>query len=237
MRLLEVKGIDTYYGLSHILFDLSLDVYEGETVCLLGRNGVGKTTTFRSIMGLTPPRSGNIKLYEKEIRGKQPFEIARLGVGLVPEDRLIFPDLTVRENLEIAIKKGQKTKQAEGWTIEKIHRLFPILESREKQWGGTLSGGEQQMLTIARTLMGNPRLLLLDEPSEGLAPMVTQVIEEQILALKKEGLTILLSEQNSSFALNVSDRAYILEKGQVSWQGSVADLREKPEIMVTYLGV
>ncbi len=237
MRLLEVKGINTYYGLSHILFDLSLKVYEGETVCLLGRNGVGKTTTLRSIMGLTPPRSGNIKLDGNEIRGKQPFEIARLGVGLVPEDRLIFPDLTVRENLEIAIQKGQKTKQTRGWTIEKIHRLFPILESREKQWGGTLSGGEQQMLTIARTLMGNPRLLLLDEPSEGLSPLVTQAIEEQILTLKKEGLTIMLSEQNSNFALSVSDRAYILEKGQVSWQGPVPELREKPEIMMTYLGV
>jgi len=237
VMLLEVKGINTYYGLSHILFDLSLEVYEGETVCLLGRNGVGKTTTLRSIMGLTPPRSGNIKLYGNEIRGKQPFEIARLGVGLVPEDRLIFPDLTVRENLELAVKKGQKSKQSRGWTIEKIHRLFPVLESRDKQWGGTLSGGEQQMLTIARTLMGNPRLLLLDEPSEGLAPMVTQVIEEQILALKKEGLTILLSEQNSNFALSVSDRAYILEKGQVGWQGPIPELREKPEIMMTYLGV
>jgi branched-chain amino acid transport system ATP-binding protein len=234
---LEVKAINTYYGLSHILFDLSLEVFEGETVCLLGRNGVGKTTTFRSIMGLTPSRSGSIKFFGQEIKGKQPFEIARLGVGLVPEDRLIFPDLTVHENLEIAVKKGQKRKKAGDWTIEKIQRLFPILESRDKQWGGTLSGGEQQMLTIARTLMGNPRLLLLDEPSEGLAPMVSQAIEEQILTLKKEGQTILLSEQNSNFALNVSDRAYILEKGQVGWQGPIDKLREKPEIMMTYLGV
>jgi len=235
--LLEVKEINTFYGLSHILFDISLEVHEGETVCLLGRNGVGKTTTFRSIMGLTPPRSGSIKLFREEIRGKQPFEIARLGVGLVPEDRIIFPDLTVRENLEIAVKKNQKVKQGEGWTIEKIHRLFPILQTRDKQWGGTLSGGEQQMLTIARTLMGNPRLLLLDEPSEGLAPLVTAAIEEQILALKKEGQTILLSEQNSIFALNVSDRAYILEKGHVNWQGRISELKEKPEIMTTYLGI
>lgn len=237
MILLEVKEINTFYGLSHILFDISLEVHEGETVCLLGRNGVGKTTTFRSIMGLTPPRSGSIKLFREEIRGKQPFEIARLGVGLVPEDRIIFPDLTVRENLEIAVKKNQKVKQGEGWTIEKIHRLFPILQTRDKQWGGTLSGGEQQMLTIARTLMGNPRLLLLDEPSEGLAPLVTAAIEEQILALKKEGQTILLSEQNSIFALNVSDRAYILEKGHVNWQGRISELKEKPEIMTTYLGI
>lgn len=237
MRLLELKEINTYYELSHILFDLSMEVEEGETVCLLGRNGVGKTTTFRSIMGLTPPRSGSIKLLGNEIKGKQPFEIARLGVGLVPEERIIFPDLTVNENLKIAVKKGRMKEPNSGWTIEKVHRLFPILKSRDKQWGGTLSGGEQQMLTIARTLMGNPRLLLLDEPSEGLSPLVVQTIEEQILALKKEGQTILLSEQNSILALEVSDRAYILEKGQVCWQGQVSELKEKPEIMMRYLGI
>ena len=235
--LLEVKEINTFYDLSHILFNVSLEIDKGETVCLLGRNGVGKTTIFRSIMGLTPPRSGSIKLHGNEITGKKPYEIARLGVGLVPEDREIFPDLTVRENLEIACKKRTKENQQEDWTIEKVHRLFPILEDRDNQWGGTLSGGEQQMLTIARTLMGNPTLLLLDEPSEGLAPMVTKMIEEQIIVLKKEGFTILLSEQNSSFALNVSDRAYILEKGHVLWQGQVAELKQRPDIMKTYLGV
>jgi branched-chain amino acid transport system ATP-binding protein len=235
--LLEVKEINTFYDLSHILFNVSLEVDKGETVCLLGRNGVGKTTIFRSIMGLTSPRSGSIKLRGNEITGKKPYEIARLGVGLVPEDREIFPDLTVRENLEIACKKGTKENQQEDWTIEKVRRLFPVLEDRDNQWGGTLSGGEQQMLTIARTLMGNPTLLLLDEPSEGLAPMITKAIEEQILLLKKEGLTILLSEQNSSFALRVSDRAYILEKGHILWQGKTSELREKPEIMMTYLGV
>jgi branched-chain amino acid transport system ATP-binding protein len=235
--LLEVKEINTFYDLSHILFNVSLEIDKGETVCLLGRNGVGKTTIFRSIMGLTPPRSGSIKLRGNEITGKKPYEIARLGVGLVPEDREIFPDLTVLENLEIACKKGTKENQQEDWTIEKVHRLFPILEDRDNQWGGTLSGGEQQMLTIARTLMGNPTLLLLDEPSEGLAPMVTKMIEEQIMVLKKEGFTILLSEQNSSFALNVSDRAYILEKGHVLWQGQVAELKQRPDIMKTYLGV
>jgi len=235
--LLEVKEINTFYDLSHILFNVSLEIDKGETVCLLGRNGVGKTTIFRSIMGLTPPRSGSIKLHGNEITGKKPYEIARLGVGLVPEDREIFPDLTVRENLEIACKKRTKENQQEDWTIEKVHRLFPILEDRDNQWGGTLSGGEQQMLTIARTLMGNPTLLLLDEPSEGLAPMVTKMIEEQIIVLKKEGFTILLSEQNSSFALNVSDRAYILEKGHVLWQGQVVELKQRPDIMKTYLGV
>ncbi len=237
MILLEVKEINTFYDLSHILFNVSLTINKGETVCLLGRNGVGKTTIFRSIMGLTPPRSGSIKLHGNEIKGKKPYEIARLGVGLVPEDREIFPDLTVRENLEIASKKGTKENQAEDWTLDKVHRLFPILKDRDNQWGGTLSGGEQQMLTIARTLMGNPSLLLLDEPSEGLAPMITKAIEEQILLLKKEGLTILLSEQNSSFALRISDRAYILEKGHILWQGKSSELREKPEIMMTYLGV
>jgi branched-chain amino acid transport system ATP-binding protein len=234
---LEVKEINTFYGLSHILFNVSLAVDERETVCLLGRNGVGKTTTFRSIMGLTPPSSGSIKFLGEEIRGKQPFQIYRLGVGLVPEDRIIFPDLTVRENLEIAVKKVPEGERIGGWTIEKVHQLFPVLKARDEQWGGTLSGGEQQMLTIARTLMGNPRLLLLDEPSEGLAPLVVRAIGEQTLALKREGMTILLSEQNSSFALKVSDRAYILEKGHVTWQGPVAELKSKPEIMKNYLGI
>ena len=234
---LEVKEINTFYGLSHILFGVSLAVRAEETVCLLGRNGVGKTTTFRSIMGLTPPRSGSVKFMGGEISGKQPFQIYRAGVGLVPEDRVIFPDLTVRENLEIAVKKSASGKKAEGWTVEKVHQLFPVLKARDGQWGGTLSGGEQQMLTIARTLMGNPRLLLLDEPSEGLAPLVVRAIGEQILVLRKEGMTILLSEQNSSFALKVSDRAYILEKGHVTWQGDIAELKSKPEIMKNYLGI
>jgi branched-chain amino acid transport system ATP-binding protein len=232
--LLNVEEIHTFYGIIHILFGISLNVEEGETVTLLGRNGVGKTTTFRSIMGLTPPKTGRVTFGGAAIKGKQPFEIARLGMGFVPEDRLIFPDLTVRENLEIGVRKG---KQQGSWTLERVYRLFPVLEYRAKQWGGTLSGGEQQMLTIARTLMGNPRLLLLDEPSEGLAPLVTRSICEQILILKKEGLTILLSEQNSPFAFEVSDRAYILEKGQVSWHGRISELKEQPEIMKTYLGV
>lgn len=234
---LAVKEINTFYDLSHILFGVSLEVMQSETVCLLGRNGVGKTTTLRSIMGLTPPRSGSIKFMGEEIKGKQPFAIYRLGIGLVPEDRIIFPDLTVHENLEIAIKKGKRREPMERWTMEKVHRLFPILKARDRQWGGTLSGGEQQMLTIARTLMGNPRLLLLDEPSEGLAPLVVKAIEEQILLLKKEGMTILLSEQNSNFALKVSDRGYILEKGLVAWQGDVSELRGNPGIMKNYLGL
>ncbi len=235
--LLEVKDINTYYDLSHILFNVSLSVDEGETVCLLGRNGVGKTTTFRSIMGLTRPQNGSIKFLGQEITGKAPFRIARLGVGFVPEDREIFSDLTVRENLDIAVKSSPKGREGISWNIDKVHSLFPVLQARSGQWGGTLSGGEQQMLTIARTLMGNPLLLLLDEPSEGLAPKVTQTIEEQIMALKKQGMTILLSEQNSSFALNVSDRAYILEKGHVLWHGLVEELKNRPDIMKTHLGI
>jgi branched-chain amino acid transport system ATP-binding protein len=185
---------------------------EGDLACILGRNGVGKTTTLRSIIGLTPPQKGSIRFLGVEIKGKKPYEIARLGMGFVPEDRVIFPDLTVRENLEIAVKKGQGSLI---WTPEKAFQLFPILGERANQKGGTLSGGEQQMLTIARTLMGNPRLLLLDEPSEGLAPRIVRSVYEQINLLKKQGMPILLSEQNSSFAMMFSDRVYILEKGHV----------------------
>jgi len=232
--LLEVSEINTYYGLSHILFGVSLEIEEGETVCILGRNGVGKTTTLRSIMGLTPPRSGSIKFRKEDIKGKQPFEIAKRGIGFVPEDRIIFPDLTVRENLEIAAKSGEN---GERWTLDKVFNLFPVLKERQNQEGGTLSGGEQQMLTIARTMMGNPRLLLLDEPSEGLAPILVRTIEEQINLLRNEGMTILLSEQNLNMAMKVADRAYILEKGAICWRGNSSELEEEPEILKKYLGL
>lgn len=233
MMLLEVKGINTFYSISHILFDVSMEIDKGEVACIIGRNGVGKTTMLRSIMGLTTPRSGSILFAGVEIRGKQPFEIARLGIGFVPEDRIIFPDLTVKENLGIA----SKGKDKGPWTFERVYKMFPILEKRQAQMGGTLSGGEQQMLTIARTLKGNPRLLLLDEPSEGLSPLVIKELENQVRNLKKEGMPILLSEQNSSFTLKLSDRAYILEKGELRWKGDVRELKEKPEILKTYLGV
>jgi len=231
--LLELRDINTFYGISHILFDVSLEVDHGEVVCILGRNGVGKTTTLRSIIGLTPPRSGSALFDEQEIVGKQPFEIARRGIGFVPEDRLIFPDLTVRENLEMAVRKKNQGR----WNLARVFEMFPILKDRESQMGGTLSGGEQQMLTIARTLMGNPRLLMLDEPSEGLAPMIVKELTAQIQSLKTEGMPILLSEQNAGFTLGLSDRAYILEKGHVRWAGGVDELKEKPDIMKTYLGV
>ena len=232
--LLRVEGIDTYYETTHILFGVTLEINQGETVCVLGRNGVGKTTLMRSIIGLTPPRKGTISFQGNKINGKQPFQIARLGVGFVPENRDIFPNLTVEENLGIATIKR---KDEGAWSLDTVYALFPLLKQRRKQWGGTLSGGEQQMLTIARTLMGNPVLLLLDEPSEGLAPLVVEMIKEQILRIQQEGMTILLSEQNSATALEVSQRAYILEKGQVSWQGRTSELSDNPQIMEKYLGV
>jgi len=233
MMLLEVKEINTFYGISHILFNISMEINEGEVVCILGRNGVGKTTTLRTIMGLTPSSSGSILFGGLDIRGKQPFEIARMGIGFVPEDRIIFPDLTVKENLEMGIKRKGKGH----WPLDKVYKMFPILKQREAQMGSTLSGGEQQMLTIARTLMGNPRFLMLDEPSEGLAPLIVKELENRVRRLKTDGMTILLSEQNSNFTMRLSDRAYILEKGHVRWNGEVTELKENPDILKTYLGV
>lgn len=230
--MLEVDNIQTYYESTHILFGVTLKVDRGETVCVLGRNGMGKTTLLRSIIGLTPPRRGTIRFQGDKINGKQPFRIARLGVGFVPEDRDIFPDLTVRENLDIAAIRRNGTTD---WGLDKVYDLFPILKARDRQWGGTLSGGEQQMLTIARTLMGNPTLLLLDEPSEGLAPLVVEAIKDQIVRIQQEGVTIVLSEQNSAAALEVSQRAYILENGQVGWQGRTSELAANPQIMEKYL--
>ena len=233
MMLLEVTEINTFYGISHILFNISMEINEGEVVCILGRNGVGKTTTLRAIMGLTPSSSGSILFEGFEIRGKQPFEIARMGIGFVPEDRIIFPDLTVKENLEMGIKRKGKGHGP----LDQIYKMFPILKQREAQMGSTLSGGEQQMLTIARTLMGNPQLLILDEPSEGLAPLIVKELENRVRRLKTDGMTILLSEQNSNFTMRLSDRAYILEKGHVRWNGEITKLKENPDILKTYLGV
>ncbi len=231
--LLQVKDMNTFYGISHILFNVSVAIQRGEVVCILGRNGVGKTTLLRSIMGLAPAKSGAILFDGLDIRRKQPFEIARLGIGFVPEDRVIFPALTVKENLEMGLKKDRKGP----WTFERVYDMFPILDKRQTQMGGTLSGGEQQMLTIARTLMGNPQLLLLDEPSEGLSPLIVKELEGYVHRLKTEEMPILLSEQNSAFTLKLSDRAYILEKGEVRWEGGITTLKEEPEILRTYLGV
>jgi len=233
--ILEVNNIYTAYGLSQILFGVSLNVQKEEVISLLGRNGVGKTTTLRSIMGLTPPKSGSIRWRDEEIAGKTPHQIAKLGIGFVPEDRRIFADLTVWENLDVAIKPSLSRKNA--WTLERVFELFPALQPIQTRRGGFLSGGEQQMLTIARTLMGNPDLLLLDEPSEGLAPIVVQQLGEQIKRLRKEGMTILLCEQNARFSLELSDRLYILEKGSVKYEGTVQDFRKDEKIGRAYLAV
>lgn len=234
MNILEVDKINTFYGLSHILFNVSLEIEKGETVCLLGRNGVGKSTTLKSIMGLTPTRSGCIKFAGQEITDLKTHRIAHLGVGYVPEDRIIFPDLTVQENLEMGIKPGNKVGD---WTIDRVYQIFPILKERKRQYGGTLSGGEQQMLTIARTLMGNPMLLLLDEPSEGLGPLIIREVYKQVNLLRESGITILLCEQKCDFGLTMANFAYILEKGHICWDGSCRELKEKPDIIKQYLGV
>jgi branched-chain amino acid transport system ATP-binding protein len=236
MALLEVSHIDAYYVDSHILFDLSLTVEAGEVVCLLGRNGAGKTTTVRSIAGLTPPRGGAITLRGRDIVGLPPFRIARLGIGFVPEDRRVFPNLTVHENLEVA-RRTWGNGSASPWTEERVFDLFPVLRDRRRQAGGTLSGGEQQMLTIARTLMGNPEILLLDEPSEGLAPIVVETLREQLGRLKASGLTMVLAEQNVRFVSGLGDRVYILEKGMARYQAPMASFLADDEVRQTYLAV
>jgi branched-chain amino acid transport system ATP-binding protein len=234
--ILGVDDIYTSYGLSQILFGVSLHVDAGECVSLLGRNGVGKSTTLRSIMGLTAPARGTVTYNGRDITGRAAYQVAQLGVGFVPEDRRIFPDLSVRENLEVA-RKRSVSGRAREWTVERVYDLFHVLAKLDDRKGGYLSGGEQQMLTIGRTLMGNPDLLLLDEPSEGLAPLVVRDLGAQIRRLKEEGITILLCEQNARFAIALSDRAYILEKGQVRFSGTIADLQANNEIRRQYLGL
>jgi branched-chain amino acid transport system ATP-binding protein len=233
MLSLEVENIHTWYGTSHILFDVSLEVNEGESVCLLGRNGAGKTTTLKTIMGLAQGRGGAIRFNGEPLLGREPYQIAKLGVGFVPDERLIFPDLTVRENLEIAIKKGRGN--AAPWTVERVYELFPVIAPLDRRIGGYLSGGEQQMLTMGRTLMGNPSLLLLDEPVEGVAPVVVQELTRQIKNLKGMGLTILFAEQNMHFAAEVSDRAYVIEKGRIRFHGSMQELAANAEVKSKYL--
>jgi len=219
---LAVEDVYTSYGLSQVLFGVSLHVAPGECVCLLGRNGVGKTTTMRSIMGLTAPRRGRVAWKGRDITGWAPWDVAQAGIGFVPEDRRIFADLTVWENLDVA-SRGGKTGR---FTVERVFELFPKLRELVDRQGGFLSGGEQQMLTIARTLMGNPDLLLLDEPSEGLAPLVVEHLLEQVLQLKRNGLTIMLAEQGVEFSLALADRVYVLEKGAVRFSGPASQLRE-----------
>jgi branched-chain amino acid transport system ATP-binding protein len=222
-NLLEVENIHTAYGSSRVLFGVSLDIKPGECVCLLGRNGVGKTTTMRSIMGLTPPSQGKVRFKGQDITGKPPHVLARAGIGYVPEDRRIFAELSVWENLDVAERSARRPGP---WNLEAVYGLFPKLRELRDRQGGVLSGGEQQMLTIARTLMGNPELLLLDEPSEGLAPVIVENMLVQIQRLKKEGLTILLAEQGLDFSLALADRVYVLQKGEVQFTGPSQKLRD-----------
>ena len=225
--MLEVEGIHTFYGLSHILFDVSLKVDIGQVVCLLGRNGAGKTTTLKSIMGLSPPAEGRIWFNQEDITGTAPFRLARKGIGYVPDDRRIFADLTVGENLEIAARKGPVGGE---WDKEKVYELFPALKDLDGRGGGLLSGGEQKMLAIARALMTNPQFLLLDEPTEGLAPVLVTSLGERIKKLKEVGLTVLLAEQNIKFTLGLSDYGYIIDNGRIKYEGTVAELTDNEEV-------
>ena len=232
---LTVEAIHTAYGLSQVLFGISIRVDPGECVALIGRNGVGKTTTMRSIMGLTPPRQGKVLWKGQDIARLPPYKICQLGIGFVPEERRIFPELSVWENLDIARRAAPAGKA--GWSEPEVFALFPDLEGIRDRRGGVLSGGQQQMLTIARTLMGNPELLLLDEPSEGLAPLIVEQLRDKVAQLKATGMSIVLAEQNLEFVLSLADRVYILEKGEVRYTGTPADLRANQDIVKQYLTV
>jgi branched-chain amino acid transport system ATP-binding protein len=232
--LLELARVNSYYGRAHVLYDVSLALSAGETVVLLGRNGAGKSTTFKSIMGLVDTR-GAVRLRGQDITGRAVHRIARLGIGYVPEDRQVFPNLTVADNLEIAAKPG--TDGRRRWTVDRFRNEFPLLARLLPRVGGTLSGGEQQLVTVARTLMGNPDVLLLDEPSEGLAPLLVKALAGLVERLREEGMSVLLSEQNVHFSLRVANRAYIIDSGQIRYEGSVEALRAEPEIMKRYLAV
>jgi branched-chain amino acid transport system ATP-binding protein len=231
--MLDLENINAYYGDSHILHGVSLSVKEGEVVCLLGRNGAGKTTTILTIMGYLKPRQGRIRYGGRDIAALPPYAVARLGVGFVPQDRGIFPSLTVRENLMVFARAGGKS----AWTLGRIFDLFPVLRARERNLGFQLSGGEQQMLSIARALMLNPTLLLLDEPSEGLAPMIVQEIIEVLKGLKREGLCILLVEQNLRTAFALADRHHVMNKGEICFTGSSAELENNEHVLKNYLSV
>jgi len=232
--MLEVRDLHAVYGRSHVLHGVSLAAREGEVVSLLGRNGAGKSTTLKAIMGLVRVTGGAVRFRGAPITALATHAISRLGLGYVPEDRRIFADLTVWENLDVAARSRGGTS---AWTLERVFGLFPKLRELVDRQGGFLSGGEQQMLTIARTLMGNPELLLLDEPSEGLAPLVVDHLKDQIARLKQDGLTILLAEQNVDFCLDLADRVYVLEKGHIRYEGTAASFREDESIRAQYLAL
>jgi len=236
--MLEVERIHSYYGKSHILHGVSLALKQGELVCLLGRNGVGKSTTLKSIMGIVRPTQGSILFDGQELVGRQPYQIARLGVGYVPEDRRIFRSLTVHENLLMGIQRAKNSGSPEKvWTIDKIYRIFPNLSERSGNKGSHLSGGEQQMLTVARTLMGNPKLILVDEPTEGLAPLIAKDVLEMLSAVRKSGVTVLMVEQNFKAAIKVADRFYIMAKGQMVFEGNTVALLAAEDVRKNYLEV
>jgi branched-chain amino acid transport system ATP-binding protein len=232
---LQVSNLNAWYGPAHILFDLGLEVGDGEVVALLGRNGAGKSTTFKSLVGLLERRSGRIIYEGHDLSGKPTHEVVRAGLGYVPEDRRIFTELTVEENLEVGRQPSRPG--APTWTPDKLYALFPNLGAMRNRPGGRMSGGEQQMLTIARTLMGNPGLVLLDEPSEGLAPKIVEDMASAIVAMKREGLSLVISEQNLHFARLISDRAVIIERGRVRFSGTIAELEANPEVKDAYLAV
>ena len=229
--MLSVKGIHTYYGLSHILYDVSLEVSKGEIVGLLGRNGAGKSTTMRSISGLTPPRQGTITFHGKPLAGKQAYRLVRQGIAYVPDDRRVFADLSVDDNLEITYGRNAE------WNKDRVYEIFPALREIKDRRSGNLSGGEQQMLTIGRSLMTAPELLLLDEPTEGLAPLIVRDLEQQILRLRDAGISILLSEQNIKSAMKLIERAYVIDNGRIRFEGTVAELEANEEIKKRYLMV
>jgi branched-chain amino acid transport system ATP-binding protein len=233
--MLKVSGLNAFYGRAQILYDVELEVGRGEVVALMGRNGAGKSTTMKALMGMLPSRQGAISFCGHDIAKLPPYRIARLGMGFVPEDRRVFGDLTVMENLDTGCQPPRD--DAPRWTPEKLFRLFPNLGEMPNRPGSQMSGGEQQMLTVSRTLMGNPTLVLLDEPSEGVAPIIVEQMANMILELKREGLSILLSEQNMHFAELVSDRAYVLEKGQIRFSGTIDELARDEAVRRAYLSV
>lgn len=238
--LLTVSQLRAWYAAAEILFDVDLEVRRGEVVALMGRNGAGKSTTLKSIMGMVPKRRGTVRFMGHDLSRAEPFTSARLGLGYVPEDRRVFTDLTVLENLEVGKQPARlwpDGSPAPQWTHERLFKLFPNLGEMPQRPGGRMSGGEQQMLTVARTLMGNPYLVLLDEPSEGVAPVIVEQMAHMILELKEQGVSILLSEQNMHFAELVSDRAYVLEKGQIRYQASMEELAANDEVRRAYLSV
>jgi branched-chain amino acid transport system ATP-binding protein len=233
--IMELADLDVYYGTSQILFGVGLSVRQGETMALLGRNGAGKSTTMKAIMGLAPPRRGTISLRGNAIAGLKPHRIARAGLGFVPEDRQIFPDHTVEDNLLVGRKKGPQGE--DDWPLPRIYQVFPLLEPLRQRIAGRLSGGEQQMLAIARTLMGNPTLLLLDEPSEGLAPIIVQRIGELLRQLRAAGATVLIAEQNLHFCLGVASHATVIDKGQIVHSSTIEELKANDDIRRRYLAL